>query len=125
MRNRGLIGLLTLALMLVAMSTWAQDGTTDNFTLVNNSGETLKVHCSVGNTSIEPFNDGDTENFTCTGTVTVQVYEGGPDYSFTFLCATGQVYTVTINSSSGKGALNFHPQCNSPSTEQSSTGASS
>ena len=109
-QSRSLIlAALVLGLCLVAAPALAND-----FHIINNSGEAVEVGCSipqggapganaVGSTTVnkQTVEDGNTLDFTCDGTLTVQ--SAGALRSSFFTCSSNQVQTVTLTSSNGPG----------------------
>ena len=120
-KQRHSLILAALVLGLVCAPYTLAQSSSPQFRLINNTGESLSVGCSaVGSPRL--VHNGETEEFTCNGTVQVEMKlknGGHSKANFSFQCASSQIQETTVTVS---GELSLAHNCidTSPSTEEPS-----
>ena len=97
----------------------AQESANSQFRIINSTGESIIVECSLsGSPPGESLDNGETGNLTCNGTVMVKMHvkNGSPlEATFSFQCASSQIQETTASDE-----LSLAHSCVDTSTEESS-----
>ena len=103
------ITVLTLGLCLVAAQALAWD-----FRIINSSGDSVKVDCSTTNITDWPA-DGETKEYSCSGTAFVQRPGGNPEYDIPNDCGSDEMKATTVTAGASAEELSLAHQCVSAS----------
>ena len=99
------IPVLTFGLCLVAAQALAWD-----FRIINSSGGSIKVNCSTTNITNPPA-DGETQDYSCSGTAFVQRSGGNSEYDIPNDCGSDEIKATTVTAGTSAGTLALSHQC--------------
>ena len=99
------ITVLALGLCLVATQALAWD-----FRIINSSGYSVKVNCSTTNITDWPA-DGETKEYSCSGTAFVQRPGGNPEYDIPNDCERDEMKATTVTAGASAETLTLSHQC--------------